>query len=140
MSLKTGEYEAPVSAIDAEFKTRQKTVDEAVDQICQLLLRDISNNVSLDELADKSGWSVRSITYAFVRRYAMPPKKWLLNERLRYAREILLTTDNRISLLALSEELGFASASKFATYYRRAYGETPRDTLRRSKEELSRVA
>ena len=134
MSLISDESEPRHSAVNAALQARRATVDSQVDQICRLLLQDISNNISLDILAHKSGWSVRSITYAFVRRYGMPPKKWLLNERLRYARKILLTADNKVPLLTLSSELGFASPSKFSTYYRRSYGETPRDTLRRANK------
>lgn len=70
----------------------------------------------------------------------MPSKQWLLREWLKRARDTLLSANGRVPIIALSFELGFPAPSKFATYYKREFGETPRETLRRCRKDVGKVA
>ena len=116
------------------------TVYDYVDEIAKILLANIDKNLTMDDLSAKVGWCNRSIAYAFTKRFGLPPKQWLLHQRVQYARKILLSSNEKVCLQELSARLGFPSPSKFGMYYRRLYGETPRETVRRRRSGVKDAA
>jgi AraC-like DNA-binding protein len=66
--------------------------------------------------------------------YGVSPAQFILNKRLSKARERFLDVEccppRSVKDVALS--LGFDGAGRFAQYYKRAFGELPGETFRRT--------
>jgi AraC-like DNA-binding protein len=77
--------------------------------------------------------SVRSLQEGFRREFDMPPMKYLQHVRLRRARDLLReasSADTTVGIVASS--LGLFNMGRFAAAYRRKFGESPSETLRRT--------
>jgi AraC-like DNA-binding protein len=85
----------------------------------------------MEALAAEVGVGLRSLQLAFRRVYGIEPRAMLARIRLERARKRLLNAapDEQVTSVAL--ESGFSHLSRFAQAYRRAYGESPSQTLRR---------
>lgn len=82
-------------------------------------------------LAREHGVSVRSLERAFRRDLGASPSAYLRQVRLRRAREVLRTsTTDAVTVGQVARRLGFVHPGRFAVLYRRAFGETPSETLR----------
>ena len=67
---------------------------------------------------------------AFRRHLDTTPTRYLRRVRLDHAHRQLLTADpERDTVTAVAYRWGFASSSRFAAYYRTAYGVSPSSTL-----------
>ena len=87
--------------------------------------------LDITALAALTNTSVRSLFRQFNKSRDYSPMEFLKYVRLRQARLMLLSgTDN--SVLSVMLKCGFQNAGHFARDYRRAFGERPSETLRRS--------
>jgi len=78
--------------------------------------------------------SPRTLHKAFVSATGLPPSEYLLRRRLNRARTALLATEpghGRVTVIASG--LGFTELGRFAGHYRRLFGESPVETLRRTQ-------
>ncbi|EFP98618.1 helix-turn-helix domain-containing protein [Vibrio caribbeanicus] len=74
---------------------------------------------------------VTKLNTAFYRHYGQSTKSWLTEQRLSYAKQIILDTDRKISEVALDS--GFSSHSHFIGAFRKRYQCSPSD-LRSSRK------
>lgn len=88
--------------------------------------------IRLADIAAAADVPVRTLLDGFQRFRAASPMQLVRQYRLAHARHRLLdaTDDARIADIAL--DCGFAHLGRFSQAYRRRYGESPSDTLRRS--------
>jgi len=84
--------------------------------------------LSIDDLADAAGVSVRALQYAYRRQYDCTPMRALERERLCRIRSELLEKAGAISVSATARRWGFSHLGRFAAKYRREFGELPRET------------
>lgn len=85
------------------------------------------------ELAGIAGVSVRSLQEGFRRHVGHPPMAYLQTVRLDRAHEALRREDPaRVTVAAVAHRSGFAHLGRFASAYRKRFGVTPSDTLRRN--------
>jgi AraC-like DNA-binding protein len=95
-------------------------IDEHADQ-----------DITVADIAATSFVSVRAVQLAFRGYMGTTPSEYLRKVRLERAHRDLSAADPaRDSVTAVAYRWGFASASRFASYYRSAYGVTPSRTLR----------
>lgn len=91
------------------------------------LLRDIparlSEDVSLEALARRAGWSPFHFHRAFRRVTGETPKQYTLRLRLERAAARLITSGDAI--VRIAAEAGFASHEVFTRAFRRYFGRTP---------------
>ncbi|WP_312379522.1 AraC family transcriptional regulator [Pseudomonas oryzihabitans] len=86
-------------------------------------------NPSLDQLERVAGVS-RAKLYASFRRYhGQPPMAYLKRLRLEEVRRLLLARREGASVSRIALDWGFEHLGRFASDYRRAFGETPSQTL-----------
>jgi len=88
-----------------------------------LLLTRLDGDVSLGELAAECGLSRSHFARAFKKTAGKSPHRWLLEQRLARARELLRHSPEPISVI--SKQLGFADQSHFTRTFSRVYGTTP---------------
>ncbi|MFC7527723.1 AraC family transcriptional regulator [Actinoplanes sp. GCM10030250] len=83
------------------------------------------------DLAVLSGMSVRSLQEGFRRHVGLAPMAYLQQIRLTRAREALRRGDPaRITVATVAHRWGFAHLGRFASAYRKRFGESPSETLR----------
>lgn len=99
----------------------------------RLVLSGEDADVALAEIARRSGYSLRSLELIFRRSVGMTPGRWFMTARLNGALRDLLAQGQTRSVSEIATKWGFRHMSRFAQYFRQAFGESPRDTLRRAR-------
>lgn len=83
----------------------------------------LDRSISVAELADKAAMSIRNFHRRFQDTVGMTPAAWLLEERLRVAREHLEASGRPLNEVA--EAAGFPSLETFRSAFRRRVGVSP---------------
>jgi AraC-like DNA-binding protein len=89
--------------------------------------------IRLDDLVAVSGVSARALFAGFRRFRGMGPMAYLKGIRLDRVRESLAAADGANTVSAAARAVGFTHMGNFAKDYRRRFGETPSQTLRRTR-------
>lgn len=80
--------------------------------------------LSVDMLADMSGYSYDRFRHLFKERYGSAPSRYLLIKRLDYSKHLLAST--QMSISEISAEAGFVNDAQFCNMFKRETGTTPR--------------
>jgi AraC-like DNA-binding protein len=113
-----------LGGLQADATSRQIT--NAID-----FMRDnMHQPLTLSEVAEASGISVRSLQYGFRRFRNVTPLAYLREIRLQAAQAELSSPLNILSIKDVALKWGFTHMGHFAARYRAAYGETPSETAR----------
>ena len=98
----------------------------------EFLAAHMQTAVSLPEVAAAAGASLRTLTRAFQRKHGVGPIGFLRRCRLQAARrDLLAAVPGSESVSSVALRYGFAHLGRFAGEYRKAFGESPSETLRR---------
>jgi len=92
-----------------------------------------STPLTITEIAEAAGCSVRALQIAFQRFRGTTPMRVLQQARLEQARTEILCADQRQSLARIAAEYGFSSPTRFAQTLRRKYGVYPSEMLREGR-------
>lgn len=84
--------------------------------------------LSLEDYAKICGLSLSGFKREFARLFNAPPKKWINDERLKHAQQLLQTSEMNINEIAA--ECGFENASYFIKCYKTKFGATPKNAQR----------
>jgi AraC-like DNA-binding protein len=88
-------------------------------------------DLTLTDIANGCGISLRYLHDLF-RDEGMTAREYLQGERLQRARLLLQSACGQgVTVTAVALTCGFANSSQFSTAFRRAFGLSPRDVLRR---------
>ena len=91
----------------------------------------------ITDLSRAAGVSERTLRNAFHNVYGLSPKQYLLRHGLEEARRGLALARNvRGAVTLVATECGFFELGRFASAYRRVFGERPSDTVRRARDPL----
>ena len=83
------------------------------------------NSWPVSRYADELGLPIRKLNFLFYEKYGVSPKQWLLERRLRAAYEMLVSTEMRVSEIAL--ECGFSNHAHFSDSFKKRYNHRPKD-------------
>lgn len=86
--------------------------------------------LTLSDVAEATGISVRSLQYGFRRLRNITPLAYLREIRLEAARAELSSPLNMLSIKDVALKWGFTHMGHFASRYRAAFGETPSESAR----------
>lgn len=112
----------------SSLSQRRRAALDAADY----MLTNIGTEVSLVNLCELTGVSLRSLRNGFQDVFGVSPKRWLKRARLSAARSDLRSADpDGESVSTIASRHGFTQFSHFATDYRKQFGEQPSETLRR---------
>ena len=81
----------------------------------------LSYNVA--DLCSLLHYSRMQLSRIFRDKFGTTPHQFLINHKLRYAQNLLMTTDMKV--IDIAEFVGFTNLSSFNTYFKNAYGITP---------------
>lgn len=93
----------------------------------------LHERITLTDLERICGASARTLQYAFLERMQCSPLAWIRQRRLEKARTWLLISDPQQNITTIALACGFHSSSNFSAAYKLLYGESPSDTLKRSR-------
>jgi transcriptional regulator GlxA family with amidase domain len=93
--------------------------------------------LSIVEIAEAAGCSVRSLQIAFRRFRGTTPMGVLQQARLEQARTEMLRAGQTESLARIASAHGFSSPTRFAQSFRRKYGVYPSQMRRERRDTLS---
>lgn len=111
----------------------QVTAPRHVRRAEDLVAADPSQPHTVSELAARVGVSVRSLQAGFRRYRGMTPMDFVQGQRLAKARAQLLDAAPGTRVTAVALDAGFAHVGRFAGEYKARYGESPSQTLARSR-------
>lgn len=94
-----------------------------LDPLLDWLRRNLQRPLTLGQIADRAGISVRTLTRRFRDQAGTTPLQWLLAARVRRAQHLLETTGLRIEQVAT--RCGFESAATFRDRFGRVAGTSP---------------
>lgn len=94
-------------------------------------------SVRVEDLARTAGVSVRTVYRASARQLGGPPTARLRVSRLREVRRRLLAAAPGETVTSAAVDCDFSHLGRFAAIYRQQFGESPSETLRRSRAQLA---
>ena len=98
--------------------------DSRLENVKKILDSTLTDNISLDTLSDKAAISVFHMARLFKNYTGMAPHQYLLDNRLRCARE-MLESGQSVSDIAIAA--GFYDTSHFIRHFSNYYGVSPLD-------------
>ena len=117
----------------SERESTRRRHHQLISACERLVLSGIETSLAMHEIAQRSGYSQRSLELIFRRGVGMTPARWFMTARLNGALRDLLTCDEASTISTIAMKWGFVHMSRFAQYYRKAFGESPNETLKRPR-------
>jgi AraC-like DNA-binding protein len=115
------------------LKKESKAADPRLVREAEHLMRSGEPSITVSEVANALRVSLRSLELGFRDARKMTPTQAHRQIRLNAAREALLNPTASTSVTSVAISCGFAHLARFSSYYRQAFNETPRQTLRRCR-------
>lgn len=97
--------------------------NNSIQYIIRFLDENFSQNINLPTLAEMSGYSYDYFRHLFKEAVGVPPKNYIMNKRITYAKQLLIRENLPISQIALL--CGFANAPQFNVIFRKQAGMSP---------------
>ena len=122
-----------IAAAAETSSTRRRQANRLVQQVEALALASVDEPLHVSALCHVIGVSERTLRKAFHRVYGVPPCRHLRMLRLSNARRALLSADGTIAKVTeIAMSFGFAELGRFSVEYKKAFGESPSQTLYRT--------
>ena len=112
---RTGAFRATIATAHSHTQKRN---------IARLMSEHFLRDLTVQDYAELSGRSLSTFTREFRRIYNLSPKQWLIEARLRHARE--LVTDSNITITEIAYTIGYDNVSHFIKTLKDQIGETPK--------------
>ncbi len=100
---------------------------EKIKNAKKIIIANMSEPPSLQELANEVGLSVSKLKEGFKHLYGETVFNFLLDYKLEYARKLLLSRRHNVSEISL--QVGYSTASHFISAFRKKYGTTPKQYI-----------
>jgi transcriptional regulator GlxA family with amidase domain len=110
-----------------ETSITPRNVRRAIDYIDAHL----DQAITIADIVEATGVPGRTLFTHFKEFRGVSPMRYIRNARFQRARETLLEAEPERSVTAIAVSCGFAHLGRFSIEYRRRFGETPSETLRR---------
>jgi len=96
----------------------------------------LHEKISLRSMAERIQMSPYHFGRLFKQSTGLSPHQYLLEQRIRKAKELL--ADHRLTIQEISQRLGFGSRAHFTTTFRKRVGATPRQYLLRRETQTAK--
>lgn len=106
-------------------KARAAAVPPGVRRALQYLETDFTNELTLDQLADRVQMSRSHFALNFRQLTGQTPHQYLLRVRLNHARKLMTQTNPALSLAEIAAASGFCDQAHLNRHFRRFFGTTP---------------
>ena len=109
-----------------------------VRKVSTKILKDVSVNYTVDELADEYGLTQAKLQEGFKLLYTRTVTEYIRHIRLEKARDLINTTDLNISQIVYS--IGFSSRSYFSKIFKKKYNISPSKFLNNKHNAAIKIA
>lgn len=109
----------------SESAGQRSATEPTLDAIVQYIHNNLTEDISIDLLAERSFMSKASFYRYFKTKLNTTPKAFINQERLRQAYQ-LMQKNTSMSVQDICEQVGFKSTSYFIKLFRQHYGVTPK--------------
>lgn len=106
-----------------QWNQRRHDLPTPLKHVIQLIEKQYRDNLTLQHLAEESGWSVPHLHDMFRLHLEQSPYQFLLSRRIHTAKIRLASTQQPIKQIAM--ECGFSNPSTFSTAFRKQTGSSP---------------
>jgi AraC-like DNA-binding protein len=110
---------------------------QVVERVDAWIRANVAQPISLDELRAVAGVSARTLQKACLARWGQNPMELIASRRLEIARS-LLSSGRASSVTTAALQSGFSHLGRFSAVYKRAFGESPSETVARNSAFTSR--
>lgn len=110
-----------ITALEREEVYNEKI--EVIEWAKDYTDRNIALDITVQRLADKANYSGSQISKLFVKKYGVTLTKYILEQKLGFAKEILETSDAPIETIA--EALNFSNVAHFSNLFSKHVGISP---------------
>lgn len=111
----------------------------AVMSALDYISRHLAEKIHLRDLSAAAGVSERTLGYMFLRTHGETPMAFVKRERVSKARVLLAYADPSTDTVAsIARRCGFSHMGQFARDYKRIVGESPSETLNRSRRRYTK--
>lgn len=106
------------------FKTYSTTMDNLlIHQILDYMNNHYTEDITVKELAKKASMSEKNFIRYFHFNVGISPKQYLIEQRMKYAAELLADEDN--SIASIARTVGYSDPYCFSKAFHKYYGESP---------------
>ena len=109
--------------VDFFEENNKPTAD--IEIVARYIEQNLERHLTVAELASLVGLSESGLSHKFKDHYSMSVIAYLIEARLRYARELLISSPS-LPTKELAYRSGFEDVSYFCRAYKRRFGKTPR--------------
>jgi len=102
----------------------------AFDELIDYIKANLDQPLRLTDLETRSGYSRRTLQYAFLKRLGTTPTQWIREQRLLKAMECLKSAAAPVRIKDLALICGYKHKSLFHADFKRRFGMTPSEALR----------
>lgn len=103
--------------------TREPSEDSPVETVKRIIAKNITVELSRDELAQQVFMSPDYLTKLFKRETGMSLSDYIIHKRISLAKQLLETTD--LSIVEISQRTGFSYSSYFVRIFKKKTSMTP---------------
>ena len=103
---------------------------EVIAEVVSYINARYAEQISLETLARRSGYSPRHFTRLFVRFLGVPPMKYLSDVRL--SRAAALLSESKLAITEIASAVGIGESSRFTKSFRQRFGMTPTEYKKHS--------
>lgn len=107
-----------------EIHLEENALSEDIRQSAEYILSNLTQQLSLDELADLCGLSVSSYKQKFKSQMGITPRNYINMQKIELAKQLLKSGE---SVTGTSMKLGFNTSSYFTTVFKKYTGQSPAD-------------
>ena len=116
-----------VSESNKEFVNALRLQESAKTDIETYMLKHYDKDLSVNDWATLSGQSLSTFNRKFKKAYSLSPKKWMLKQNMKLAKEAL---SKGVSVSECASMFSYQNTSNFIKAYKEVYNITPKqDTL-----------
>ena len=109
-----------------------QNASEPLKQAVFFARENLDKELSMEQLVNVAGVSMRQLQAEFSKHFAMGPMSWIKKMRLQQVRNQLQhCSNNKNTITNIAAHWGFTNPSNFANLYRKEFGELPSDTVKR---------
>lgn len=105
------------------WRRRDRMLPAPLGRVLAMIDDHYGEDLPVERLAQAAGWSVPHLHEVFREHMDQTPHQYLIERRLRAARERLMATAQPVKSIAV--DCGFSSAAAFCTVFRRMTGQSP---------------
>jgi AraC-like DNA-binding protein len=127
--------------VTVDKRIASRTGGRRIVQWASAFLRDhAAEGVRIADLSRLAGVSERALRNAFHREHGCSPKQFDLRARLQGARRALCDVAAARRVTTIASQFGFFELGRFAAAYKRAFGESPSQTIKTHGAAMHRAS